>query len=424
MTTMPTPDIDVAMSRRGFLTGALLAGAGAMAFSPEILAQALTSGKTPEEIQGWGVDPGEVHIGANENPLGPSPRAVEAVVQSLYKSNRYGFNSFDLAMPLMRQHRIGRKWQAGMREQQGDFFGMLSASPIIISPGSSMILQTLLTSQMSQGGHLVESSSAYGHLSMAAGWFQRSGVPVEVTRVPLGPEYRVDLDAIRDAIIPGKTKLVGVTNPNNPTGTIVDAAQLKQFVASVPEDVIVHVDEAYFEFIREPDYPSAISWALDHENVIVTRTFSKIYGLAGMRMGYAVCNPKLTGRLLPFIGFPDLNLSSMSLAGAIAAMDDEDHVRRTKQVTDEGKDYLMKEAEAMGLESVPSHSNFMLINFDKDTKAIVDALAEKKVFVRYPGDAPPLGDWGLPTSIRVSIGTAEELEAFVNTLKAVMKTKS
>jgi len=117
-------------------------------------------------------------------------------------------------------------------------------------------------------------------------------------------------------------------------------------------------------------------------------------------------------------------LSSMSLAGAIAAMDDEDHVRRTKQVTDEGKDYLMKEAEAMGLESVPSHSNFMLINFDKDTKAIVDALAEKKVFVRYPGDAPPFGDWGLPTSIRVSIGTAEELEAFVNTLKAVMKTQS
>jgi histidinol-phosphate aminotransferase len=227
--------------------------------------------------------------------------------------------------------------------------------------------------------------------------------------VPLDAEKRHDLAAMKKAIT-SETKLVVVTNPNNPTGTLLSHDEIESFINDVPETVKVLVDEAYIDFTRDPHYKTATDLAISRPNVLVTRTFSKVYGLPAIRMGYAV------SKWANFEGFWNYTGSwnALSLVAAEAALSDTAHIQNTKNVVHEGRLYLEKELSAMGVEYIPSDSSFMIFKV-KDANKIGGALAKRKVFVR---NAERM--WGVKNHIRVSIGTKDECEAFMTMLQEVM----
>lgn len=398
------------LSRRGFLKGAMLGslGAAALGATPYAMARALIAGKTAADVQGAGVPKGIVRLNFNENPLGPSPKAVEAVVQHLHEANRYWGNNSEIFMRLNTM--AGIKFDdldlTKNEEQQKAW----ERNRTYLSDGSANILRAATMTYLQDGGELIEAEPGYGDVSQLGTFLQKEmGRKITVTRVPLTPEKRHDLDAMRKAITP-QTKLVVVTNPNNPTGTIVSRAELERFIDSVQETVKVLVDEAYIDFVKDPNYKNAADLACTRPNVLVTRTFSKVYGLPGLRIGYALAMPKTTNGFWLYTSFP----APISLHAALAALDDAEHIRRSKQVIWEGREYLYKELKALNLSYTPTESNFMVVEV-KDPKAIVEKLAKQKVFVRNAEN-----NWNVKNHIRVSIGTMEENEAFIATLRQVL----
>ena len=208
------------------------------------------------------------------------------------------------------------------------------------------------------------------------------------------------------------TTVVVVTNPNNPTSTLVDHDALVDFVRSVPERVTVFIDEAYIDYTSDPGYRDAMYLALEHDNVIVSRTFSKIYGLAGMRVGYAALSPRLRRKLSLYnLGGPPSNLGTYA---ALAALDDHAHYARSRSTVEEGKAYLGKAFERLDIPYTPSDACFVLFRLGDRAESVFGALQERNVWI---GDAMW---WGLKGHLRVTVGTPDENEAFINTLEAVL----
>jgi histidinol-phosphate aminotransferase len=228
-------------------------------------------------------------------------------------------------------------------------------------------------------------------------------------QVPLDGDLVHDLDAMRAAIT-DRTRVVFVCNPNNPTGTSVGAAAFDAFVASLPEELVLVVDEAYFEFARRPDFPQTIDWVARRPGTMVMRTFSKIYGLAGLRVGYGVADLELADYLNrarhPF------NVNRLAEVAALAALDDTEHAERSKQVNAEGAEYLTRELTTLGIEVWPTDANFLLIRVGE---GFFDKLQREGVIVR------PLAGFGMPDCLRVSIGLPEENERLVKTLARLRK---
>ena len=215
-------------------------------------------------------------------------------------------------------------------------------------------------------------------------------------------------DAITD-----QTRVIFIANPNNPTGTMVTKTETEKLMARVPDNVLVVFDEAYYEYVDRSDYPQTLPYIHEGRNVIITRTFSKIYGLAGMRIGYGLAKPDIIETMnrvrQPF------NCNLVAQAAARAALKDAEHVRRSQEVNAIGKAFLYEALDQMGLAYVESEGNFILVHFDRSGGEISDALMQKGVIVR------PVAGYGFPNSIRVTIGTPEENERFVKGLKAVLE---
>jgi histidinol-phosphate aminotransferase len=214
----------------------------------------------------------------------------------------------------------------------------------------------------------------------------------------------VDLRAMADRLNP-KTRIVIVANPNNPTGTIVRKAELNQFLDKVPEHALVILDEAYFEFVNEPDYPNAFDYFREGRNVVILRTFSKAYGLAGLRIGYAIARQEIIETLHK--ARMSFNVASLAQAAALAAWDDREHVQRTVENNRQELEFLYRELDARGMRYVPSFANFVMIDMGRPSMDVNAALIQKGVIIR------PLAPWGLPTMIRVSIGTHEQNVKFL-----------
>jgi histidinol-phosphate aminotransferase len=206
---------------------------------------------------------------------------------------------------------------------------------------------------------------------------------------------------------------VFIANPNNPTGTWINENDLTRFLDRVRQDVIVVLDEAYFEYVREATYPNGIELSEKYPNLVVTRTFSKAYGMAALRLGYSISHPDVAD-LMNRIRQP-FNVNAMSLAASIAAIDDQDHVRRSVEMNTTGMRYIEGECQRLGLEFIPSVGNFLTIDFGQDAMPIYDALLHKGVIVR------PIGVYELPNHLRVTIGTMEENLRFVSALESVLK---
>ncbi|HXW83927.1 MAG TPA: histidinol-phosphate transaminase, partial [Candidatus Binataceae bacterium] len=344
-------------------------------------------GKPIEELEReFGIaDP--VKLASNENPLGPSPRALAAIKAALAELNRYpdGAN-FELRRKIAARHGI-------------------TPDRVFAASGSVEVLGLLAFLFLRPGLNAVFSEHAFAIYPLAA-----ASTGAAWKAAPTSDGYSHDLDAIASAI-DSNTRVVYLANPNNPTGTIYRAPEWKRFLARVPENVVIVADEAYFEFVRDPGYPDSLK---DHDGrrlIITLRTFSKIFGLAGIRCGYAVAEPEMI-QLLDKIRQP-FNVTSLAQAAVRAALDDELHIARTLQVNAEGLEYLEGEFRRLELPFVKSHANFVLLDVG-DGRAIYDRLLRRGVIVR------PMHGYGYARHVRVSVGLPEENRRFVAALEQVL----
>jgi histidinol-phosphate aminotransferase len=223
--------------------------------------------------------------------------------------------------------------------------------------------------------------------------------------------YGHDLDAMR-ALISDRTRVIWIANPNNPTGTWLSSGELRAFIESVPSNIIVVVDEAYLEYVEEPDYPDASRWLGDFPNLIVTRTFSKAYGLAGLRVGYALSHADI-GDLLNRVRQP-FNVNSLALAAATAALEDQDFIQRALRLNREGMEQLASGLGDLGLTFIPSVGNFITVDVQKPGADVDQALLREGCITR------PVAAYGLPNHLRISVGLPEENQRVLETLRKVL----
>ena len=369
------------LDRRSFFRRTLAGGAAMGLVSEpwwEAAAQ-LVEGTPIRDVRSIGVDDPElVQLSFNENPLGSSRRAIEAVAKTMFGMNRYPFHD-QLEQALAKHHDV-------------------PVEMILTGTGSSEILNLLVLSAFwDRGGNIVTAFPSYPTIPVKAEELGR-----EVRKIPLEPDYGIDLEAMANAI-DSETRIVNVCNPNNPTGQLLDAAELRRFIDAVPKDVIVCMDEAYIHFVDDPDYPSTIPLAQEKENVLVTRTFSKAYGLGGVRVGYGIGHPDLLKRL-DRLGLGRLHKNTLSIAAALGALEDPEHVTRSVEIVREGKRYLYSQLEDMGYEPLRTHTIFVTVEVGPDTETFIELLNEQRVVVRQAFD--------MDGYMRVSVGLPRENEAF------------
>ena len=327
-----------------------------------------------------------IKLASNENPLGPSPKAVAAITAALADLHRYPDGS---AFYLKRR----------LAERLG-----VSEAELIVGNGSNEIIELAVRTFLRPGDEAVMADQAfvvYRLVVQSAGGSSRM--------VPLR-DFTHDLEAIAATVTP-RTRLVFLGNPNNPTGTIFRRAAWRAFLGRLPEHLLVVADEAYAEYVEDPEYPDTIRERGDRVPVLSLRTFSKLYGLAGLRIGYGVAAAPVIDALdrirQPF------NVNALALAGARAALDDEEHVRRTLAANRAGMAFLVEACRALGLAHVPSAANFVLVRVG-DGARVYEALLRRGVIVR------PMAVYGFPEHVRVTVGTEAENARFVAALRAVL----
>ena len=333
------------------------------------------SGLRPEEI---------VKLASNENPLGPSPRALAAMTSALAGANFYPDGG-------------GYYLREALAERLG-----VARENIILGNGSNEIIEFIGHAFLRPGVTSVTSENAFIAYRLLTALFGAKTIEVP------DHDHHFDLEALLAAITP-ETRVVFIANPNNPTGTLVRQEEVDRFMERVPEKVVVVFDEAYHEYLD--DAPDTLRFVKQGRNVIVLRTFSKIHGLASMRLGYGVAHPELI-RVLQKTREP-FNVNGVVQAGAVASLADAEHQRATKELTDEGRAYLEREFAALQLRFVPSVANFVLVHVG-DGKTIFEKLLKKGVIVRA------LKGYKLPEWIRISVGTMEQNRKCIAALREVL----
>ena len=350
--------------------------------------QPYVPGKPVEEVERELGITGVIKLASNENPLGPSPMAVARVQEALKQLNMYP----DGACYYLRQALAGH-------------YGF-SEDSFLVGNGSDELLRLISETFVGPGDEVLygmPSFSEYGFMARVMG-----GTCVEV---PL-KDMRFDLPAILDKITE-KTKLVYICNPNNPTGTITSRAETDQFMKSLPDDVLVIFDEAYYEYVTDKDYVSGVEYLSRGRNVIVLRTFSKIYGLAGLRIGYGITTPEIAA-LVNRVREP-FNVNLLAQTAAIGALADREHLQKSRELNLQGRDFLYREFSRLGLEYVPTEANFIFVDIRRDCRQVFQALLKEGVIIRT-GDI-----FGYPTYIRVTIGKPEENQRFIAALDRVLQ---
>jgi histidinol-phosphate aminotransferase len=276
---------------------------------------------------------------------------------------------------------------------------------IVVGRGSDELIHMLGLAFLNPGDELIYSEFPFALYPMTA------NICDAVIREIPGRGFDHDLDGMLAAIT-DRTKIIIIGNPCNPTGTIITQQQADDFMAHVPEDVIVMFDEAYYEYADDPAYPDCLEYVRAGRNVVVMRTFSKIYGLAGLRVGYCSAGPCVAEGLK--LVRPPFNVATVAQAAALAALDDEAHVRATLELAAEAKAYWYAEFEALGLPYVPTQANFVLLDVKQDCRTVFEELMKRGITVRT-GDI-----WGLGTMIRVSYGTMDQNRKFIAALREIL----
>ena len=330
---------------------------------------------------------GSIKLASNENPLGPSPQVRAALEAQISDLSRYpDGGAYQLRRALAAHHGV-------------------DAACVTVGNGSNDVLDMVARVFLWNGRESLFSQYAfavYPISSMAVG---------ATLRIVPAVDYGHDLVAMR-AMVTARTGVVWIANPNNPTGTHLGKSALRQFIESLPPQLIVVIDEAYFEYANDDDFPDASQWLGDFPNLIVTRTFSKAYGLAALRVGYGLSHPDIAD-LLNRVRQP-FNVDSFAQAAALAALEDQDHLRRSVEVNEQGMRQLLAGIERLGLEYIPSAGNFLTIDLGRAAGPVDQALLRLGVVTR------PVANYGLPNHLRVSIGLADENSRFITALEQVL----
>lgn len=345
-------------------------------------------GKPIEEVERELGITNVIKLASNENPLGPSPKAVKAMQEEIMKVNLYPDGACHyLRLELAAKHQV-------------------EANQIIVGNGSDEIIKLLAETYINPGDNALMAYPSFSEYEFAVKVMD--GKCRQINSI----DFRHDLQNMAAAIDP-RTKMVFVCNPNNPTGTIVTKAEVADFMAKVPEDVVVVFDEAYYEYVTHPDYVSGLDYvAKGYKNVVALRTFSKIYGLSGLRVGYGIAHPEVIAWINrvrePF------NVNSLAQIAARAAISDVEHVERSKQANQAGRAYLYNKFREMGLAYWASETNFIWVDIKTNCRPVFQALLREGVIIRT-GDI-----FGYENFIRVTVGTAEQNERFMATFKKVL----
>lgn len=349
-------------------------------------------GKPIEELEReYGVT-NIIKLASNENPLGPSPKALAAMRGELENVWLYpDGNGFELKQKLAAKHGV-------------------TMDRITLGNGSSDVLEFAVRVFVAPGDEVLFSEHSFALYPLLTQAVGGKGV------VAPAKNWGHDLEAMRERITE-RTKVIFIANPNNPTGTWLGASELESFIKDVPEHVLMVIDEAYFDYAAEPatgagDYPDCSGWVARYPNLMVARTFSKSYGLAGLRVGYAVSHPQVAD-LMNRVR-PPFNVNSVALAAAAAALDDAEHLSRSITLNAAGLQQLKSGFDAMGLQYIPSVGNFISVDLCRVGTPVYEALLSEGVIVR------PVANYGMPNHLRVTVGTIEENERFLGALKKVL----
>ncbi len=348
-------------------------------------------GKPIEELEReYGVS-NIIKLASNENPLGPTPDLVNAIGKELQEIDRYPDDSgYQLKQLLAVKHGV-------------------TSSQITLGNGSCNVLELIIRAFVAPLQEVVFSQYAFAMYSILS---QAAGAKLNV--VPT-KRWGHDLDAMC-AQVSDNTKLIFIANPNNPTGSWLQTGELREFVTAVPSNVLVVIDEAYFEYASfagsaAEDYPNTVPWITDHTNLIVTRTFSKAYGLAGLRIGYGIAHPDVSD-LINRIRQP-FNVNNLAVAAAKYALKDEVHLGKSLDTNVSGLQQLNKGLQALGYDVVPSAANFVFVDIKQEAKSVNEYLLQNGIIVRL------VGNYGLPNHLRISVGLAEENQRLLDTLKSM-----
>jgi histidinol-phosphate aminotransferase len=376
------------MDRRGFVTTGITAGLAGLTGAGTGLAA--TFHRTGPWRVGKTLADGTVKLSSNENPLGLAPSARQAVRDAIPDANRY---PGDFSPPLYQA--LAR--HLGVREEN-----------IVLGAGSTEILQIAVQAYQGPNVPLVIAEPTFEDVPR----YQRP-LSFELEAVPLTKGLAHDLDGMR-SVAEGARRpaVVYICNPNNPTGTLTPSRDLDAWIGGAPETTMFLVDEAYFEYTEDPSYWSALKWIEDRPNVIVVRTFSKIYGMAGMRLGYAVAHPDTVRRLREFVMANNPNV--LAAAAGLASLEDEGLVARSIDVNRGAKDVTHRTLDELGLEYLPTHTNFIMHRINGDLRRYIGRMREAGVRVGRP--FPPMMEWN-----RLSFGLPEEMERWAETLRDFRK---
>src|SRR5213592_2027467 len=371
----------ISISRRRFAQLLGIGAATVVVRPPVSFARPTQSVTTPLTEAG-----GIVRLSANENPYGPCPKALQAITESFGLACRYPDEHNNVLIDKLAT------------------LNHVDRNEILLGDGSGEILKLCAeTFTGPQNGKLVAADPTFEAILKNA-----SANGAEVVKVPLTSSFAHDLPKMLAA---AKGGLIYVCNPNNPTASITPKGELRDFIAKTPHETMILLDEAYFHYADSPDYESVIPLVRDHPNLIVARTFSKIYGMAGLRCGYCVAQRETIKQMHPHQMWDSVNI--MALAAASASLDDADQVNNGRKMNSEAKSFTLTELQKLGYKSIPSQANFIMFDCKKPVVPLIQALKERNVQV---GRLFP----ALPNHMRLTIGKKLEMEAFVAAFKQVM----
>jgi len=330
-----------------------------------------------------------IKLASNENPLGCSDLVKEAVIKTMKSASLYPDGN---ATKL--RHKLSKR--LGVADDQ-----------LIFGSGSDELISMIAKTYISPGDVGISASITFPQYKAAI--TSMDGMYIGIKNKDFG----FDLDAIANSVT-DRTKIIYIANPNNPTGTMITESEQATFVAKIPKDVLIVFDEAYNEYIHDEAFPDTLSMMKDHPNIVLFRTFSKMYGLASLRIGYAVGDPKVI-EMMNRIRNP-FNVSSIAQVAAIAALDDEDFVKESYQLNDAAKQYTYKRCQELGLSYIESACNFVFIDCKHDSNELFVKLQEKGIIVR------PIPHPDTMTYLRISLGTIKQMEKTFNILGKLIKS--
>lgn len=359
-----------------------LARKGILKITPYIPGKSIEEAKEEVKAKRW------IKIASNENLLGPSPKALKAIMKELPNIHLY-----PEASCAELRNAIAKKFK-------------ISSDMIVISNGVDNVILLIGAAFVNEGEEVIMADPTfpvYTNVTQIMG-----GKPIKIKL----KDFRHDLEGMLKRVNK-KTKLVFICNPNNPTGTIISKEELDKFLSKVPDRVIVILDEAYGEFVNDPNYPQSLDYVKEKKQLIVLRTFSKVYGLAGLRIGYAIGRSDLI-RCLYQVRDP-FPVHRLAQVAAVSAINDRSHIEKSIKLVSEGRQYFYRELKRLGFNYVESQANFVFIDFGIDSGKLAQALLEEGIIIR-PGKM-----WGYSNYARVTIGRMKDNQKFIKTLEKLKK---